>query len=281
MNFKPTNKDRSTGLMNIIYGAGGTHKSTIIAEAVKQAPKGIFISVGEDGISPLQREGSYGDLSGITTLGQTVKGWDAEYIDDQGTIKGDDGILPVLRWLAGQDYTDIAIDSLTMIAPALEEFCFRKYYVNQNDKGKSLEELRTKANGFGKSDILNFMAQEWSKLLDAFRFLREKGVNIYITAHTRITKGRLIDEELEFDTLDLDLPNNKNVSLSTPLYNMSDNFLCALQETTVLKGNRKNTARLGDEVVLQSSPDAYRKAKSRLSIEDMIPATFSELRKFL
>ncbi len=278
--FDVTTKDRKTGLLTVIYGVGGTHKTTTIAEAIKNSEKGVFVSVGENGLSPLQSNNAYCDLSGITTLGKTIGLWDKEVLGD-GTTKGEDGLLPLLRHLAKQDYKDIAIDSLTMIAPELEEYCFRKYYVNQNTKNKTEDELRATANGFGKSDILAYMAQEWSKFTGALRYLREeKGVNIYITAHTRVTKGRIIDEELEFDMLDLDLPSNKNTSLATPLYNMSDNFFCAMQKTMVLSG-KKNTARLDGDVVFLTKSDAYRKCKSRCQVDSEIPATYESLSKLM
>jgi cell division protein FtsI/penicillin-binding protein 2 len=108
--FNPTKEIKKVGTVAVLYGEGGCGKTTVIASAIKESDNGIFVSIGENGLSPLQKDSSVFDLTDVTTLGKTITKWSDP---EEG------GFIEALRWLATSDYTDIALDSVTLIESSL------------------------------------------------------------------------------------------------------------------------------------------------------------------
>ncbi len=285
MDFNTTKVVPNIGTLTVLYGEGGTHKTTIIAEAVKNAKKGIFVSVGENGIAKLQESKVYGDIQDIETLDHTVRFWSKMVQNgkkEDGSPKWEDqGFVGLLGWLAKQDYTDIAFDSLTVLGGAISEHCFSKYFVETDKKGKTKAELQLEADGYGGSPMTKAVDKEIQILWKAIRFLREKGINVWITAHTRVMKCKEVGEELEYDTTTIDFPSCKGTEVGKFLYNISDNYFYCYRPTTVFAGKKSNTAVIDDTVKIMTKGTAYLKAKTRLGAPDGIDASYEAIKQYI
>lgn len=285
MGFSVSKEKKEIGKITVIYGEGGLGKSSIIGQAVLEAgDKGLIVSVGEDGITPLKDGESFADLSGVNHLDTVVKKWRATPKQIKEGVEVD-GVIELMRWIAKQDFKVVAFDSLSMIMPALEQYCFQAYYLDDpsahGKQTKTEEELRSKAYGFGKSDLLAYMNKEWNMFISSLQYLRDKGVNVFITSHTATKKGRIITEDLEFDFAFLDLPNNKNYDLGQTLFNCSDLFLYGRRDIVVANNNGRGKAIGGKERVLVTESDAVIRAKARANMPEEIPATWESLKKYI
>lgn len=276
--FETTTDIKKVGNIVTLYGIGGIGKTTTLAQAVKEAgEKGIFIPIGEDGLSTLQRDVTRFDLTGVNRLPDPIMEWDNEK-------KG--GFVQVMKHLLtdGGGYETISIDSISMILPSLEDYCFDKYFLKDPEAhGKNMTEdkLRNKAYGFGKSQLIAFMSNEWSKFLLSIKMLRDRGKNIFISSHSKISKAKAPDQDLEYDIVTLSMPKTKNEDLATELYNTSDFFLYGKKDIKKVTGDRGDKAIGGKNRVYVTEGDAVVSAKSRGTMPEEIEANYETIKKYL
>jgi hypothetical protein len=270
MDFNPTTVEKKIGSLGIFYGVAGIGKSTTIATAVKEAgDKGIFISCGEDGLSPLQ-QAKDSELKGVQKLPDVIKDWDT--------------FIGSIRWVAQQDYDVVAFDSVSMLMKNLEDYCFDKYYVKDakaHGQNKSVTDLRKKAYGFAKSELISYMSKEWETFVTGVQYLREKGVMVLISSHTALKKAKIVDQDLEYDYADLDMPQTKHTSLGTMLTDVADLVLYGKRDITVFKGDKKNVAGGSNDRVYCTQESPMFKAKNRYNMPEEISADWQSIKKYL
>jgi hypothetical protein len=270
MDFNPTVSEKKIGSIGVFYGLAGIGKTTTIATAVKEVgDKGLFVSCGEDGLSPLQQNDK-SELKGLQRLPETIKDW--------GTM------MEAVRWIAKQEYEVVAFDSISLLMKNLEDYCFEKYYVQDaqaHGQNKTVTDLRKKAYGFAKSELIAYMSKEWDSFITAVQYLREKGVTVLISSHTALKKAKIVTEDLEYDYGDLDMPQTKHVSLGTALTDIADFVLYGKRDVTVFKGEKKNVAGGSNDRVYCTQESPMFKAKNRYDMNEEIPASWEEIKKYL
>ena len=104
---------------------------------------------------------------------------------------------------------------------------------------------------------------------------------IFISCHRGVRKVKPVDEELEYDTYDIDLPFTKKVSLASMLIAESDMVVYGKKNITLAKGKTKTKA-MGDDsriLVTQGTPTVA--AKFRGNAPEEIPMSWEELKKYL
>jgi hypothetical protein len=271
MDFKPTTEEKEVGSIGVIYGTAGIGKTTTIATAVKEAGvKGVFISCGEDGLSPLQ-QAKDSKLKGVQRIPHIIKSWP--------------DLVEAVRWVAKESYEVVAFDSVSLIMNSLEEYCFDKYFTKDpTSHGNSMTPLalKNKAYGFAKSGLIPFMADEWKTFIDGVQYLSEvKKMKVLISSHTALKKAKIVTEELEYDFGDLDMPQTKHVHLSDMLTDISDYVLYGKRDVSVFKGKTKNSAGGSNDRVFCTQESPMYKAKNRYGMEEEIPAEWPEIKKYL
>ncbi len=312
--FEVSTEKKEIGKIIVLNAEGGIGKSSVMGSAVLNASKdGIVISVGEDGITGLKDPEQFADLTGINHMTTTIKKWAispkeqldynaamvqfnaGKLLDKDGEVvteapkEPEAGLLEAMRWLLGQNYKTIGIDSLTMIMPALKDYCLRAYFIDCPDahgKGgtKTTEQLIEKAEGFGGSELLTAMSKEWNKLLTGFKYFREdKCADIWITTHNATKKGRIVGEELEYDYSFVKMDSNKNYDLGGDLFDMADAFLYGKRDMTIATTSKKGKGKAvgsGDRIFVTESNNVI-KAKNRFGLPEEIPATWDALKEYL
>jgi len=292
--FETSTETKPIGKVIVLNSEGGVGKSSIMGSAVLEAgEKGICISLGEDGITPLKNDKAFVNLSGINHLTQTVDKWAVSPLEaakhKAAGTEPKAGFIELTRWLAGQKYDVIGLDSLTCLIPVLREYCMKTYFFDcpevhgKSDGGfKSEVELRLKAEGFGESELIAKMALEWNKLIKALTYLREHGTDVWITTHRATKKGREVGVELDYDFSFINAPMNKNFNLGEDLYNTADAFLYGRFDHTIAKG-AKGKGKLvgsGDRIfVTEGTPSI--KAKNRFGMPEEIEATYETVKEYL
>ena len=283
--FNVTKEVREVGEVLVVYSEPGCGKTTLIAQAIKEAgDRGLFIPIVEDGLSPLQKPNARFDLSEVQNIGTTISSWH-NVTDNDGNI-AKHGVVETLRWLCHPDqlaqFDVIALDSLNLIQNDLEDYCYQTYFVNNPEySGKDAKIIKALAYGFGKNSLIDHMADEWEMVIKALRFLKDKGKKVYISCHRGVRKVKPVDAELEYDTYDIDLPFTKKVSLSSMLIAESDMVVYGKKNITLAKGKTKTKA-MGDDsrlLVTQGSPTVA--AKFRGNAPEEIPMSWVELKKYL
>jgi len=283
MDFAPRKETPKMGDITIIYGEANTHKTTIMASAIKDAKKGIVIPIGEDSIGKLQTDRSYGDLKDVEVLNQTIKTWrkHSSFDGDVETVNINAGLIDVCGWLSKQDYTAIGFDSLSLIGQALLQYTFQTNFIDLNTKGKSIAELQNHADGFGGSPLMKPALKEWQTFLRFLTMMREKGVDIFITCHTKEAKARLLGDELEYNRVEMDFPSCKGVDFGNSLLIVSDATLYAERSSTVFRGDKVNSAKLASAPILHVTSTSYYDAKNRFMQTEPIDATWEAVKGML
>ena len=283
--FNVTKEVREVGEVLVVYSEPGCGKTTLIAQAIKEAgDRGLFIPIVEDGLSPLQKPNARFDLSDVQNIGVTISNWH-NVTDGEGNITKH-GVVETLRWLCMPEQVDkfdvIALDSLNLISNSLEDYSYQTYFVNNPDNaGKDAKIVKALAYGFGKNGLIEHMADEWETVIKALRFLKDKGKKVFISCHRGVRKVKPVDEELEYDTYDIDLPFTKKVSLSNMLIAEADMVVYGKKNVTLAKGKTKTRA-IGDDsriLVTQGTPTVA--AKFRGNAPEEIAMNWEELKQYL
>ncbi len=312
--FEVSTEKKEIGKVVVLNAEGGCGKSTVMGGAVLDAgDKGIVISIGEDGITRLKSDTQFADLSGIQHVTTTITRWaispleqatydnnyalwkEGKLLDAKGEVVAKEpvkpigGLLELMRWLLTQDYKVIGLDSLTMIMPALKEYCLRTYFIDRPEahgKGgaKTREQLIEKAEGFGESELLTACSKEWDKFLTGLKYFREeKGADIWITVHQATKKGRIVGEELEYDYAFVKMASNKNYDLGGDLFDMADAFLYGRRDMSIAQTSKKGKGKAvgsGDRVFITESTNTI-KAKNRFGMPSELPATWKALKEYI
>ena len=204
-----------------------------------QFPGVVFIDT-ENGTSHMDVARTDSPVSWAELIAQ-VK-WFGEHPDNVGTV-----CIDTLDWAEKM---------------AIRDVCEAK-------KITSIEEI-----AYGKGYV--FVRDRFIQLLEELDKLREKGVNIVLTAHAQIKKFEQPDEMGSYDRFTLKL-NEKNVS---PLIKeWSDLLLFANFKTdVVVSGDGKTKkARGGQKRVMYTQHSACWDAKNRFGLEDPMPFDFAEI----
>ena len=174
------------------------------------------------------------------------------------------------------------LGGLDLISNNLEEYAYQKYFINNPDNhGKDAKIVKALAYGFGKNGLIEHMANEWESIIVALRYLKDKGKKIFISCHRGVRKVKPVDEELEYDTYDIDLPFTKKVSLSNMLIAEADMVIYGKKNITLAQGKTKTKA-MGDDsriLVTQGTPTVA--AKFRGNAPEEVPMSWEELKKYL
>ena len=130
------------------------------------------------------------------------------------------------------------------------------------------------APGYGKGYV--YLKAAVQTLLDKLTQLRDKGVNIVITAHAQLKKFEQPDEMGAYDRWSLKL-NEKNI---TPIVKeWADMVLFANFKTDVVKTeDKKFKARGGQKRVMYTQHSACWDAKNRFGLADELPFDFEQIR---
>lgn len=162
----------------IIYGTDGVGKSTMAAGA----PNPIFLDV-EDGLGQLD-----------------VDRWKIESFDDLNEAIG-------VLYEGGHDYKSIVLDSIDW----LERLVWTKVILEHNKANPDKQVDVITDIGYGKGYALAI--DYWQQIKDGLEALRlEKGINIILIAHHKITKVTPPDMLESYDRYTLDL-NDKAAAL--------------------------------------------------------------------
>lgn len=301
-------KERKTiGKIVVLNAEGGVGKTSVMGQAVLEAgDKGVILSCGEDGITSLKNDKQFADLSGINHVTDVLERWAitprerAKYkaaLDLFKEGKGEEPVIPegglmdAMKWLKGQSFTTIGLDSITCLMPALRQYCMQVYYYDQpaiHGKGagangvKTRDELDLKANGFGGSELIGYMAKEWEKFLEGIKMLRDSGTTVFITTHRATKKGRIVGEENEYDYNFVKMEVNKNHDLGGDLFDISDAFLYGKFDTQIASGKGgKGRAIGGENRVFVTEGNSTIKAKNRCAMPTEIEATWECLKEYL
>lgn len=197
------------------------------------------------------------------------------------------GLVQLLRWICSPEqlnkYDVIAVDSLNLIVSDLEDYAFTTYFVNNPEySGKDEKIVKALAYGFGKNGLVNHMANEWSTVVKALRFLKSHGKKVFISCHRGVRKVKIVDQDVEFDSYTIDLPAVKQADMAGMLIAEADTVVYGKfdVQTSRGKGGKVNVSG-GTDRVLIATQTATVAAKNRSSIPDEVPFTWEELKKYL
>ncbi len=305
--FNPTDKAKEVGTVAMIYSLPGLGKTTLASQIAKEN-NGLFIPVVEDGLSPLQKEGSRFDLSGVMKI-DALKEWDVSAkvaaIQAQLDASEDDAVkaklqakidklnstslLSFIDWFTVQggakDFRTIVFDSLNLIMNSLESYCMNKYfYDNPEHTGKSREDILALAYGFGKATLIDHMDTEWKNVfVDFLRKCKENNINVVITTHEQVVKVKLPQQELEYDKYAPDFPYTKKRNLATSLIKEVDIVLFGRVDQTIMKAAKKGGQNKvkGTNRILCSEPAPTYDAKCRANVPETIEFSYEALTNYI
>jgi len=287
--IKPSMEITPVGTVALIYSEPGVGKSTVLAQGVKEAgERGLWISVVEDGLSPLQKSTDLFDLTKVNKMPKPVTKWDYDPEADEKCKDKDNtmpGLLQVLRYVCTNiaDYDIVAIDSLNLIMENLEEYCFQLYFMNNPEYAGMTDAVKkTMAYGYGSSRLITHMGNEWSKLLVALRYLKEKNVTVLLSNHRMVKKVKMVDQDTDYNSYSPNYPFTNKVDLGEMLVAESDLVLYGKFDIIVAKKDGGKTKAMGGtERVFVTTNTPTVVAKKRVKLADTIPLTWKSLKKAL
>lgn len=262
-----TKKTKKVGAFLLTYAQPGTGKTTLVADAVKEAgDKGLYITCVEDGLSDLQ---SKGELDGVNRYSDIIRTYDDKLNKDGDVVAP--GLVSIVRGLAklGMDgelpYTTIGIDSVNLIMESMKDYCFRKYFP-LSEYANSIDKARGAAFGFGENGITAYMVSDFnSNIINPIMYLKnECGVNVIMTAHEGKTKVEMKDGT-KYDKVSPAFPSvGKNSMTDMIVSQASSVFYGAFDERVMSDGYKKRAiSGSGTERVTYLHGDATFFAKTR------------------
>ena len=276
--FETTTEVQECGEVVVVYGQPGIGKSTVLAQATKEAgDKGLWVSVVENGLSTLQKDDSIADLKGINQLPTPVTKW---------TDADNGGLLELFRWLCHPEqlakYDVIALDSLNLIKDDLEAYCFKKFFIDSSEfAGMSEDDVKSRAYQFGAANLIAHEGSEWAKVIAALRYLKAKGKRVFISSHHMVGKARSVNDELEYSIIQLDFPSTKKVDLGEMLVKEADYVVYGKKDVTVAKAKGNKVRVMGGDRVFVTQATPTITAKFRGSAPEQIELSYEELKKYL
>jgi hypothetical protein len=137
--------------------------------------------------------------------------------------------------------------------------------------------------GYGKG--YRSVYEQFGRLLDALGQVADRGVTVVCTAHAKVEKFELPDEESSFDKWGLKLINTRNTSISAMVKEWADAVLFCNYETIVEQvdagmGKTKGKAR-GNKRVIYAEHNATWDAKNRWGLPAKVPMDFSSISAFI
>ncbi len=277
--FTPSDETVVAGTVAIVYSAPGMGKSTLLAQAVKEAgDRGIWVSTVEEGLAPLQKDTEFIDLTKVNRVPEPITEW---------TDKEKGGMLEVLRWLCSPEqlekYDVIAIDSLNLIKASLEEYCFKAYFINNPEHAnKNADEVKGLAYQFGASNLISHMGNEWEKIVTALRYLKAKNKTVLVSCHQAIRKMNGLNAELDYDAITIDLPYAKKVDLTDMITKEAEFVVYGKKDLVLAQAKNKKTKVIGGDnriLVTQSNPTIT--AKFRGSAPEEIEFSWKALKEYI
>jgi len=284
--IKPSTKAVKTGNLMVIYGEAGTGKTTVAAQAILDAgDKGLLLKVVEDGVSDNQKSGSSYDLSGVQVHESTIKEFWTKDEHNPGLI---DIIGDLKNGLQNgeYDFTDICFDSLNLIYPKIEDFCYNKYYKNSSDYDNE-DKAWGAAYGFGGYGITQRMVENTKWFLKPLMEIKAMGVNIFITSHEGRIKVNLKDGT-EYQKIAPDFPTVGSSSVATTITNQASHVVYACFDEEVVQKSAKGKTKAigvegtGQKRICYTHGDATLIAKWRgKDIPDKIDFDWGMIKKYL
>jgi hypothetical protein len=148
-----------------------------------------------------------------------------------------------------------------------EQLCIRHVCDSKHVAG--IEDI-----GYGKGYV--YVKEEFGKLLNKLSDLRDKGVNVVVTAHAMMRKFEQPDEMGAYDRWELKL----NKQTAPLLKEWPDALLFANYRTHVVEVNGTKKAQGGKRVMYASHNPSW-DAKNRFGLPDMMNFTYDSIRKII
>lgn len=234
-----------------------------------RAPKVLIYGV--EGIGKSTLASAFPDPLFIDTEGSTAY-LDVQRFDPSPTSWTQ--LIEMVRWAqaSASPRSTLVIDTLDWA----ERMCVDS--VLAQNKWTSIE-----TPGYGKG--YRAVYEQFGRLLDALGLVADKGVTVVCTAHAKVEKFELPDEESSFDRWGLKLINTRNTSISAMVKEWADAVLFCNYETIVEQidagmGKTKGKAR-GNKRVIYTEHNATWDAKNRWGLPPKVPMDFSSLSAFI
>ena len=221
---------QKTAVRAFVYGPEGIGKSTLAAKM----PDPIFIDI-ESGTNqlPVARMPRPTSWAMLKSEVQAVR----------------DGDVPSCRTLV--------IDT----ADAAETLCISSVCAEQSVDG--IEKI-----GYGRGYV--FVREEWGRFLDLLSEVAERGINIMLLGHSRLTKFERPDESGAYDRYEPKLIDSKRASVSDATKEWADMVLFLDYKVYVEEDNGKAKATGGKRVVHTTHHVCW-DAKNRFGLPDEMP----------
>jgi hypothetical protein len=247
-------KDASTkitprGTHLVIHGIGGSGKTTFGANITKNE-KGIMLLLGEEGLSPLKIEG----------VMKHEIGCKVEPGDEAALVNAWNDYKNILKELitTQHTYTTLVQDSFsTFITNVFDPYIIKTYYNGNKDKADAYAAKYAEYQS------------EFSKIIEAWKVILSKGINIVTLLHSVSVDAR--DPMVEkYNRWDLNLPIGNKMNMANMLYNHADAVFFVSKDVNV--DDHKAT---GKRFVARTSPDAaYVSKPMRLPEGKSLPDKF-------
>lgn len=241
-----TIKNNTRGIHLGIHSIGGVGKTTLGA-TLANIEKGIVLQLAEDGLTPLKLETPH------INIGCNV---DIESLDEMSNayIKYQDILKEII--LSKHEYKWIIQDPFTYFIKS----CFEAYIIKTYYKGNI-----SASNSYGSK--YHEYQIEFNKLIEAFKQILNKNINILTLCHGTIIDYK--DPSIEsYKKWEVDLPIGTKVNLANTFYNHVDGLFFG-QYDIIVDANHKATSTR--RILRTSYNPAYTAKNFRLQAGKTLP----------
>lgn len=120
----------------------------------------------------------------------------------------------------------------------------------------------------------SYVYEEFGRMLNLLDQVRDRGINVIITAHAAMRKFEQPDESGSYDRWELKLINSQKCNVANMLKEWADMVLFANYETFVVKNEEKKNKVTGGKRVMYTSHHPCWDAKNRFGLPEKLPFDF-------
>jgi hypothetical protein len=279
MKYGTTTENRDVKPHIAIYAMGKLGKTTFLADAARDAKKGLFVMCGEDGLSELKLANipKLADGEGnpiVFGRNQTPKEWE-EFAD-------------FMKYLITENhsYDTICFDGLNLIINGcvknhIIEHCIELKH-STGDAAIDFAAKNKKAHQFGGIEHIKHTRDYFNKIITAFEILQSRGVTIYSSYHALPTKWNPPDVEEGYKRWTPDLPACGDVDIRQILKNKCSFLLFGCTDGIVkINTLGANKGIGGDNRILRSDYNLAYDAASRYNFPATIDFKYSVFKSTL